>query len=122
MLTELWKNKTQNTNKDAPREDKGASLAAQIVRNPPAMQEIWILFLDQEDPLEKGVATHSSTFAHFGDLHIQARAGGEKGPRCSGAGNLGVLLESDWCVEELLRAHQGCQYRFALQDGTWDFS
>ena len=36
--------------------------------------------------------------------------------------NLGVLLESDWCVEELLRAHQGCQYRFALQDGTWDFS
>ena len=31
------------------------------------------------------------------------------------------LLESDWCVEELLRSHQGCQYRFALQDGTWDF-
>ena len=38
------------------------------------------------------------------------------GPRCSGAGNLGVL-ESDQCVEELLRLHQGCRYRFALQDG-----
>ena len=38
------------------------------------------------------------------------------------AGNLGVLLESDQCVEELLRLHQGCRYRFALQDGTWDFS
>ena len=41
------------------------------------MQETWVLSLDQEDPLEKGVATHSSTFARFGDLHIQARAGGE---------------------------------------------
>ena len=62
---------------DYPFQYSWTPLVAQIVRNPPAMQEIWILFLDQEDPLEKGVATHSSTFAHFGDLHIQARAGGE---------------------------------------------
>ena len=60
MLTELWKNKTQNTNKDAPRENKGASLVAQIVRNPPAMQKTWVLSLGQEDSLEKGVATHFS--------------------------------------------------------------
>ena len=25
----------------------------------PAMQETWVLSLDQEDPLEKGMATHS---------------------------------------------------------------
>ena len=34
--------------------------AAQIVKNLPAMQEIRVQFLGQEDPLEKGMATHSS--------------------------------------------------------------
>ena len=38
----------------------GASLIAQLVKNPPAMQEIPVRFLGQEDPLEKGWATHSS--------------------------------------------------------------
>ena len=38
----------------------GASLVAQMVKNPPAMQEIWDESLDWEDPLEKGKATHSS--------------------------------------------------------------
>ena len=33
---------------------------AQLVKNPAAMQETWVLFLDWEDPLEKGMATHSS--------------------------------------------------------------
>ena len=33
-------------------------------------------------------------------LTLLWRSGGEKGPRCSGAGNLGVLLESDRCVED----------------------
>ena len=37
-----------------------ASLVAQTVKNPPAMQETWVRFLDQEDPLEKGMATYSS--------------------------------------------------------------
>ena len=32
----------------------GASLVAQLVKNPPAMQEILARFLGQEDPLEKG--------------------------------------------------------------------
>ena len=35
------------------------SLMAQLVKNPPAMQEIWVRFLGWEDPLEKGTATHS---------------------------------------------------------------
>ena len=38
-----------------------ASLIAQSVRNLPAMQETWVRFLGQEDPLEKEMATHSST-------------------------------------------------------------
>ena len=37
-----------------------ASLIAQLVKNPPAMQETLVRFLDQEDSLEKGSATHSS--------------------------------------------------------------
>ena len=34
-----------------------------MVKNPPAMQESWILSLDLEDPLEKEMATHSSNLA-----------------------------------------------------------
>ena len=41
----------------------GASLVAQLVRNPPAMQETWVLSLGWEDPLEKEKATHSSILA-----------------------------------------------------------
>ena len=37
-----------------------ASLVAQVVKNPPTVQEIWVWFLDREDPLEKGMVTHSS--------------------------------------------------------------
>ena len=36
------------------------SLVVQMVKNPPAMQETWVLSLGQEDPLEKEMATHSS--------------------------------------------------------------
>ena len=32
----------------------GASLMAQLVKNPPTMQETLVQFLSQEDPLEKG--------------------------------------------------------------------
>ena len=40
-----------------------ASLMAQMVKNPPAMQEIQVQSLGQEDPLEKRMATHSSILA-----------------------------------------------------------
>ena len=36
---------------------------AQRVKNPPAMQETWVPSLGREDPLEKGMATHSSALA-----------------------------------------------------------
>ena len=36
---------------------------AQLVENPPAMQETPVRFLGQKDPLEKGKATHSSILA-----------------------------------------------------------
>ena len=34
-----------------------------MVKNPPAMQETWVWSLGWEDPLEKEMATHSSTLA-----------------------------------------------------------
>ena len=34
-----------------------------MVKNPSAMQEIWVESLGREDPLEEGVATHSSILA-----------------------------------------------------------
>ena len=43
--------------------DSWASLVAQTVKNPPALQETQIQSLGQEDPLKKGMATHFSILA-----------------------------------------------------------
>ena len=40
-----------------------ASLAYQLVKNLPAVRETWVRSLGWEDPLEKGMATHSSILA-----------------------------------------------------------
>ena len=40
-----------------------ASLVAQMVKNLPAMRETWVHSLGWEDPLDKGMATHSSILA-----------------------------------------------------------
>ena len=40
-----------------------ASLVAQMVRNSPAMQETWVRSLSWDNPLEEGMATHSSILA-----------------------------------------------------------
>ena len=54
----------------SPREGLGyplqcfwASLVAQTVKNPLAMQVTWFRSLGWEDPLEEGMATHSSILA-----------------------------------------------------------
>ena len=38
-------------------------MVAQKVKNLPVMRETWVQSLGQEDPLEKGMATHSSILA-----------------------------------------------------------
>ena len=40
-----------------------ASLVAQMVKNPRAMWEIWVRSLGWKDPLEEGMATHSTILA-----------------------------------------------------------
>ena len=42
---------------------KTATILAQTVKDMPARQETWVQFLVQEDPLEKGMATHSCILA-----------------------------------------------------------
>ena len=39
------------------------SLVAQMVKNPPAIRETWVQSLGWEEPLEDGMATHSSFLA-----------------------------------------------------------
>ena len=46
-----------------PLQYSWASLMAQCVKNLPAMQETQVQCLDQEDPLEEEMATHSSILA-----------------------------------------------------------
>ena len=47
-----------------PLQYSWASLVAQLVKNPPAMQETWVRSLGWEDSLEKGKATHSKRVGH----------------------------------------------------------
>ena len=46
-----------------PLQYSWASLVAQTVKNPPAVQETQVHSLGWEDPVEKGMATHSSFLA-----------------------------------------------------------
>ena len=46
-----------------PLQYSWASLVAQMVKNPPAMQETWIWYLGWKDPPEESMATHSSILA-----------------------------------------------------------
>ena len=43
-----------------PLQYSWASLVAKMVKKPPAVQETWVQSLGWEDPLEEGMATHSS--------------------------------------------------------------
>ena len=58
----LWPQETIPGNPRVPKALRlsGASLVTQVVKNPPAMKETQVLSLGQENPLPKGMATHSS--------------------------------------------------------------
>ena len=44
----------------SPLQDAGASLVAQLVKDPFSMRETWVRSLGWEGPLEKGAVIHSS--------------------------------------------------------------
>ena len=58
----LGREEKEGGNEDM-RGAEGASLVTQMVKNLSAMQETRVQSLGQEDPLEKGMATHSSILA-----------------------------------------------------------
>ena len=59
-------NKSSVSLMQEPVPSVGASLMAQLVESPPAMQETLVRFLGQGDPLEKKLATHSSILGFLG--------------------------------------------------------
>ena len=119
----------------------GASLVAQLIKNLPAKQETPVQFLGQEDPLEKGQATHSSILGlpwwlrclHAGDLGSvsglgRSPGGGHGNPysclenpheqRSLGGYSPQCLKESDSTensIEELLTIRKHQVYSFSKQ-------
>ena len=63
-MDRLAKVKTKRTSEQTSKEGGQEEwIVAQLVKNLPAMQETWVQSPGQEDPLEKGMATHSSILA-----------------------------------------------------------
>ena len=56
-----------------------------MVKNLPVIQETWVRSLDQEDPLEKGMATHSSILAWR--IPWAGEPGGLQSMGCQGVGH-----------------------------------
>ena len=87
---------------------KRASLVAQLVKNRPAMQDTQVQSLGWEDPLEKGMATHSSILSwripwteepgrlqSFGSQRV-GRDWDGKGADCGEPGAPAPLREQPW--------------------------
>ena len=49
----------------------GSSLVAQRLKRLPSMQDTWVRSLGWEDPLEEGMATHSSILSYLKNPHGQ---------------------------------------------------
>ena len=77
---------------------KRASLVAQMVKDPPATQETWVQSPGWEDPLEKGMATHTSI--------LPAESHGQ---RCLGGLQPMELqrVEHDWATSKKKKHLQG---------------
>ena len=81
---------------------------AQIVKHPPAMWETWVRSLGWEDPLEEGMATHSSILAWriptdrgawWAIVHV---AESDTTEQLSTAQDMGLFLGSLFCFTDLL--------------------
>ena len=77
-----------------------ASLMAQLVKNPPAMQETWVRSLGWEDPLEKGTAAHSSLLTWRIPWTIYSPWGHKESDE---TGQLSLSLQNDIICDDLMR-------------------
>ena len=62
-LVVQWLGRSPGEGIGYPLQYSWTSLVAQTVKNPPAMRETWVPSVGWEDPLEEGMATHSSNLA-----------------------------------------------------------
>ena len=62
-----------------------ASLVVYFIKNLPAMQGIWVQSLGWEDPLEEGMATHSSILAWIIPMDREAWQAAVPGIECKGS-------------------------------------
>ena len=97
-----------------------ASLVAQIVKNPPAMQENWVRSLGWEDPLDKEMATYWSILAWR--IPWTEESGGLQFLESKRAGhnwvtNTLVLAVWHWQADILFRTES-----FTLIQKIWTFS
>ena len=81
----------------------GASLMAQPVNNPPAMQEIWVWSLGWEDTLEKGIAYPLQYSVHRGKSH----------------GDRSLVGYSPWCHRELDTTEQLTHTHTHIHTPSW---
>ena len=79
----------------------GASLVAQMVKNPPAMWDTWVQSLGWEDPLEEGMATHSNILAW-------------RIPRTEEPGGLWSMVHGVATSWTRLKRLSTCQYRMQI--------
>ena len=59
----LWGRIESDTTEAMQQQQQQQQQVTQTVKNLPTMQEIWLRFLGLEDPLKKGMTTHSSILA-----------------------------------------------------------
>ena len=79
---------------------------AETVKNLPVVQESWVRSPGQEDPLEKGMATHS--ILHAGRIPWTEEPGGLQ--------SMGVQrIRHDWAIDPIEKAY--CMYQTLLDSG-----
>ena len=95
-----------------------ASLVAQLVKNPPVMQETWVRSLGWKDLLEKGMTTHSSTPVFWpGEFHGLYMGSQRVGRNWATFFTFTLFGLPSWCSSK----ESACQYRRCKRHGfdTW---
>ena len=83
----------------------GASLLAQLVKNPPAKQETWLRSLGWEDPLAKGKTTHSSILVQRIPWTIQSSGLQKVGKQLSLSLSCGMYIPEAFRKVYILTTH-----------------
>ena len=80
---------------------EGLPLVAQMLKNLLPMQETWVQFLGREDPLEKGMATHS----RFWRIPRTKKSGGLQSMGSKGVIHEGITLSLVFYLVTLLAGY-----------------